>query len=127
MAKWDADDVVRLLTGILLGGRGQHNPENPILGVPSFSEALGQDREAAVARMEAEVAELRRRFPGSPQGSGIPLGLPRSPAKKKRRVSAYQKEFGRQLKRLKREHPRTPVTRLMKRAHAATRRARKGK
>jgi hypothetical protein len=45
--------------------------------------------------------------------------------KKKRKVSAYQKEFGRQLKKLKRAHPRTPVTRLMKRAHAATRRARR--
>ena len=49
----------------------------------------------------------------------------RLPAKRKRKVSAYQKEFGRQLKKLKRAHPRTPVTRLMKRAHAATRRARK--
>jgi len=49
----------------------------------------------------------------------------RMPAKRKRKVSAYQKEFGRQLKKLKRAHPRTPVTRLMKRAHAATRRARK--
>jgi len=45
--------------------------------------------------------------------------------KVKRKVSAYQKEFGRQLKKLKRAHPRTPVTRLMKRAHIATRRARK--
>jgi len=43
----------------------------------------------------------------------------------KRKASAYSKEFGRQLKKLKRAHPRTPVTRLMKRAHAATRRARK--
>jgi hypothetical protein len=47
--------------------------------------------------------------------------------KKKRKVSAYQKEFGRQLKKLKKKHPRTPVTRLMKRAHAATKRARRGK
>ncbi len=47
--------------------------------------------------------------------------------KKKRRVSAYQKEFGRQLKKLKRAHPRTPVQRLMKRAHSATKRARRGR
>ena len=45
----------------------------------------------------------------------------------KRRVSPYQKEFGRQLKKLKRAHPRTPVTRLMKRAHTATKKARRGK
>jgi len=47
--------------------------------------------------------------------------------KKKRKISAYQKEFGRQLKRLKKKHPRTPVTRLMKRAHAATKKARRGR
>jgi len=51
----------------------------------------------------------------------------RMPVKRKRKVSAYQKEFGRQLKKLKKKHPRTPVTRLMKRAHAATRRARRGR
>ncbi|GAI75916.1 unnamed protein product [marine sediment metagenome] len=45
--------------------------------------------------------------------------------KKKRKVSAYQKEFGRQLKALKKKHPKTPVSRLMKRAHVATRKARK--
>lgn len=43
--------------------------------------------------------------------------------KKKRKVSKYQKEFGKQLKLLKKKHPRIPVTRLMKRAHAATRKA----
>lgn len=46
-----------------------------------------------------------------------------SPGKKKRRVSKYQREFGRQLKALKRKHPRTPVTKLMKRAHGKTRKA----
>jgi len=45
--------------------------------------------------------------------------------KKKRKVSSYSKEFGIQLKKLKKKHPRTPVTRLMKKAHAATRKARK--
>lgn len=42
---------------------------------------------------------------------------------KKRKVSKYQKELGRQLKLLKKKHPRTPVIRLMKRAHRATRKA----
>ena len=46
--------------------------------------------------------------------------LPGLPKKKKRKVSKYQKEFGKQLKMLKAKHPRTPVTRLMKRAHSAT-------
>lgn len=42
--------------------------------------------------------------------------------KKKRKVSKYQREFGRQMKILKKKHPRTPVTKLMKRAHSATKR-----
>jgi hypothetical protein len=41
----------------------------------------------------------------------------------KRKVSKYQKELGRQLKMLKKKHPRTKVTALMKRAHRATRKA----
>jgi len=41
--------------------------------------------------------------------------------KKKRKVSDYSKQFGIILKALKKKHPRIPVTRLMKRAHVATR------
>ena len=48
---------------------------------------------------------------------------PVDPPKKKRKVSRYQKEFGRQMKRLKALHPRTPVTSLMSRGHSATRKA----
>lgn len=39
---------------------------------------------------------------------------------KKRKRSKYQRELGRQLKMLKKKHPRTAITRLMKRAHRAT-------
>ncbi|MHA1138560.1 MAG: hypothetical protein ACTSSE_18950 [Candidatus Thorarchaeota archaeon] len=42
--------------------------------------------------------------------------------KKKRKVSKYQREFGKVLKQLKRKHPRTPVTKLMKKAHRETKR-----
>lgn len=42
---------------------------------------------------------------------------------KKRKVSKYQKELGRQLKMLKKKHPRTPINKLMRKAHAATRKA----
>lgn len=45
--------------------------------------------------------------------------------KKKRKVSKYQMEFGKQLKKLVKKHPRTKITRLMKRAHSATRKAMK--
>ena len=43
--------------------------------------------------------------------------------KKKRKVSKYQKEFGRQMKKLKAAHPRTKVTQLMARGHNATRKS----
>ena len=49
------------------------------------------------------------------------------PKKKKRKVSKYQKEFGIQLKKLKKKFPRTKIQNLMKRAHAATRKALKKK
>ena len=49
----------------------------------------------------------------------------KTPTKKKRKVSPYQKEFGKQLKKLVKKHPRTKVTKLMKRAHTATRKVRK--
>ena len=82
---------------------------------------------------ESTVTRRARQGRGRRQRSSSRKGMVRLTArrayepKKKRKVSAYQKEFGRQLKKLKRAHPRTPVTRLMKRAHAATKRARRGK
>ena len=45
--------------------------------------------------------------------------------KKKRKKSKYQLELGRQLKMLKKKHPRTPITQLMKRAHRLTKKAMK--
>ena len=46
-----------------------------------------------------------------------------NPVKKRRKKSKYGRELGRQLKMLKKKHPRTAVTALMKRAHRATRKA----
>jgi len=47
--------------------------------------------------------------------------------KKKKKVSAYSKRFGIELKKLKKLHPRTKITALMKRAHRRTRAAMKKK
>jgi hypothetical protein len=47
-------------------------------------------------------------------------------AKVKRKVGKYQREFGRQLKALKRKHPRTRVQALMKRAHRLTKKVMRG-
>lgn len=45
-----------------------------------------------------------------------------SKIRRKRRVSPYQKEFGRQFKAVKKAHPRTKVSVLMKKAHKKTKR-----
>jgi hypothetical protein len=57
--------------------------------------------------------------------TGPVASLDRQVKQKKRKVSAYQKEFGRQMKKLKKKHPRTKAQNLMKRAHTATRKARR--
>lgn len=49
----------------------------------------------------------------------------RAVAPKKRKVSAYQRRFGVEMKKLIKAHPRTPRTKLMKRAHTATKKAMK--
>lgn len=44
--RYTADEVIGILIGIAAGGRGGGvNPENPMLGIPSFTDALEADRE----------------------------------------------------------------------------------
>lgn len=54
----------------------------------------------------------------SPSSAEMP-----DPKPKKRKKSKYGRELGRQLKMLKQKHPRTAVTKLMKRAHRLTKKA----
>ena len=42
---------------------------------------------------------------------------PKPSPKKKRKASAYQKKLGIELKKLKKKHPRTKMSTLMKKAH----------
>lgn len=89
--------------------------------------SIGADvpRDFSDARFQRRKSNGREVIRRSGQFSRQNL-LPRiDPPKKKRKVSKYQKEFGKQLKKLKKKHPRTKITRLMKRAHAATRKAMK--
>ncbi len=65
----------------------------------------------------------RIRSSGQFSRSAILPNIATTRTKKKRKVSKYQKEFGRQLKKLKAKHPRTQIKNLMKRAHSATRKA----
>ena len=54
----------------------------------------------------------------SPSSADVP-----EPKPKRRKRSKYNRELSKQLKMLKKKHPRTAVTNLMKRAHRATRKA----
>lgn len=104
--KVDIDDVIDIARAI-----GQAIGGNPVGATANLLGGMELD-----PRVERSKRGGRRRTRRSKE---------QSRAKVKRKVSAYQREFGRQLKRLKLKHPRTPVTKLMKRAHAATRRARR--
>lgn len=61
--------------------------------------------------------------PGCAGHSSDNQGGQRSAPKKKKKKSRYNKEFGVQMKKLIKKHPRTPRTQLMSRAHTATRKA----
>lgn len=50
------------------------------------------------------------------------IPIPSRKTKQKRKVSRYQRVFGKNLKALKRKHPRTDISLLMKKAHRMTRR-----
>lgn len=50
-------------------------------------------------------------------------GAVESAPKKRRKKSRYNREFGIQMKKLIKKHPRTARTQLMSRAHSATRKA----
>tara|TARA_Y100000004_G_C8841848_1_gene380849 strand:+ start:135 stop:389 length:255 start_codon:yes stop_codon:yes gene_type:complete len=54
--------------------------------------------------------------------TSAPADVP-EPKPKRRKKSKYSRELGRQLKMLKKKHPRTAITKLMKRAHRATKKA----
>ena len=109
---WSDRDVLEFLLLIKGGDAGRGLSEGPQTGL---LEAIQQDKKPS---RRARGRSSRSRAQRSLLRAAVP--------KKKRKVSAYQREFGRQLKKLKKAHPRTPVTRLMKRAHAATRRVRRG-
>ena len=70
-----------------------------------------------------EYEALRRLITSERESEGAMEKAKATPSKKKRKVSSYQKEFGRQMKKLKALHPRTKVTALMARGHSATRKA----
>jgi len=69
-----------------------------------------------------EYEALRSLISSERESEGATLAA--APAKKKgRKVSKYSREFGIQLKKLIKKHPRSKVTQLMAKAHRATRKS----
>jgi len=68
-----------------------------------------------------EYEALRRLISSERESEGASLSQ-RKPAKKKRKVSAYQKKYGEIYKRLKKKHPRMKFGALSKKAHSMTKR-----
>ena len=88
-------------------------------------ETQNQEMENALAKIEGRRPrqfQLRSRGRSAFSRSN----LLREP-KKKRKVSKYSKQFGIELKKLKKLHPRTKVQNLMKKAHRRTKAAMKKK
>jgi len=77
----------------------------------------------ATVTLTLEEYEALRSLIGSERESeGATLA--QAPAKKKRKkVSKYSREFGIQLKKLIKKHPRSKVTQLMSKAHRATKKS----
>jgi len=67
-----------------------------------------------------EYEALRSLISSERESEGATLAAATKKGSKK--VSKYSREFGRQLKALKKKHPRTKGTQLMKSAHRATKR-----
>tara|TARA_R100000655_G_scaffold98311_1_gene141635 strand:+ start:349 stop:600 length:252 start_codon:yes stop_codon:yes gene_type:complete len=66
-----------------------------------------------------EYMSLRKLLDSSKESEGATLALD-GPEPRKKKISKYNRELGRQIKKLKVAHPRTAVPKLMKRAHRAT-------
>jgi len=114
MAKWcpgcsAKEKVIRAVADVIgLGSRGGQAGVF-LRGVSDYSEGLAQDPALG---------------PYNPGRGQNPLDSTVATTKRKvrRKVSKYQKTFGKNLKALKRKHPRTQARTLMKRAHSQTKR-----
>ena len=96
----------------------------PIINDPEIVvTARGQPAKKLTRRTRRKSGRDVIRSSGQFSPGNLIPNFPSARRKKKRKVSKYQKEFGRQLKKLKAKHPRTQIKNLMKRAHSATRKA----
>ena len=80
---------------------------------------------ATVTMTLEEYEALRSLISSERESEGASLADREMNKPKKRKRSKYNRELSKQIKMLKVKHPRTAVTKLMKRAHRATKKAMK--
>lgn len=104
-------EVIDLLASILANGRNR------------TAQGFLLDEFADAARQEASSSSRNSRIStGRRRGT---RGAEQRKAATKRTVSAYQKRYGIELKKLKKLHPRTSTSVLFKKAHRATKKVMK--
>jgi hypothetical protein len=107
--------MMRVMADALVGAGTALTTRNPLIGDVAGA-AMGPLVEQAVL----ETLNIERH----PSGLAERMLRP-SPAARggtiKKKVSKYQKQLGKELKKLKKKHPRTKMASLMKRAHRAAR------
>jgi len=75
---------------------------------------------ASVTLTLEEYEALKSLISSERESEGATLAEAPLEKKKRKKVSKYGKEFGKQLKMLIKKHPRSKVTALMSKAHRAT-------
>jgi|TARA_R110000823_G_C15763433_1_gene483217 hypothetical protein len=112
--------VVRTTGGLVLRRVAATSMGNALTGLGTsfmlaerFSDDAGNVYEIVGQESPAGRSSGRRDSVPIPRGKKV---------KQTRKVSRYQKVFGKHLKALKRKHPRTQISTLMKRAHRLTKR-----
>ena len=76
-----------------------------------------------IEEYEALMDLVRSANGGTSLMTSAPAAEMPEPKPKRRKRSKYNRELSKQLKMLKKKHPRTAITSLMKRAHRATKKA----
>tara|TARA_R100001086_G_scaffold164728_1_gene89011 strand:- start:1003 stop:1377 length:375 start_codon:yes stop_codon:yes gene_type:complete len=89
------------------------NQAHPLAGL-GYRVSAADPLNSPLVFSSAEKKRISRRAAAAGKRAG---------SKTRRKVSRYQREFGKNLKRLKKKHPRTNISTLMKRSHRDTKRS----
>jgi len=132
-ARFTAEEVIEFLIMIKGGDAGRGTGFGPQTGL---AEAIEEDRRRQVFPGPGPGLPISAGGSSSTRGQSISTNTAVdnmlralrgdfTPTKRKKKVSRYHRCVGKHLKALKKKHPRTKQTALLKRAHAACKKQRK--